>query len=358
MLLGLGTSGLPWGQPGCQELGCGVSSASAKAKHASQPKPPKQKSPISCPCPPQDPALPPRHAGICGATPAGGQLSTHSTHGHRLLPVPGPWGTGWVGDVCAWGGPWDGGGDAAASGGRGKPAQLHGEGAWGDFCPQTHTTAPEGPDPLPTGGGIPQTALPPPVTAASPPPLLGPGKGGAACAELRQRGNRAEALLLTVGVGRMLLKCLFFLRRAILYCGERGTAVALAWTGWPHGSWSQPGFARGWVQSMDHPQTPRAAPPHLGPAPKPPTMADGMLSWPGPRAALDPRWQNNGQTEGPHVARTSPGHRKDTLPVPAGQRSHFPGLIALVLPWRGVRAPREAAALSLASSGKADKRRL
>lgn len=29
------------------------------------------------------------------------------------------------------------------------------------------------------------------------------------------------ALLLTVGVGRMLLKCLFFLRRAILYCRER-----------------------------------------------------------------------------------------------------------------------------------------
>lgn len=56
-------------------------------------------------------------------------------------------------------------------------------------------------------------------------------------------------LLLTVGVGRMLLKCLFFLRRAILYCRERGTVVASALTSWPWGaasrsSQSQPGFAQ------------------------------------------------------------------------------------------------------------------
>lgn len=39
-------------------------------------------------------------------------------------------------------------------------------------------------------------------------------------------------LLLTVGVGRMLLKCLFFLRRAILYCEERMTVVASVLTSW------------------------------------------------------------------------------------------------------------------------------
>lgn len=39
-------------------------------------------------------------------------------------------------------------------------------------------------------------------------------------------------LLLTVGVGRMLLKCLFLLRRAILYCRERGMVAAPAWTSW------------------------------------------------------------------------------------------------------------------------------
>lgn len=53
-------------------------------------------------------------------------------------------------------------------------------------------------------------------------------------------------LLLTVGVGRMLLKCLFLLRRAILYCRERGMVAAPAGTSWQcqevsHGSQSQPG---------------------------------------------------------------------------------------------------------------------
>lgn len=48
----------------------------------------------------------------------------------------------------------------------------------------------------------------------------------------QQRDSSMVTLLLTVGVGRMLLKCLFLLRRAILYCRERGVVAAPAWTGW------------------------------------------------------------------------------------------------------------------------------
>lgn len=40
-------------------------------------------------------------------------------------------------------------------------------------------------------------------------------------------------LLLMLDVGRMLLKYLVFLRRAILYCKERGVVVASALASWP-----------------------------------------------------------------------------------------------------------------------------
>lgn len=69
--------------------------------------------------------------------------------------------------------------------------------------------------------------LEPPVPAM-------PRGGSAAPTELQQRDSPAVTLLvtllLTVGVGRMLLKCLFLLRRAILYCRERGMVAAPAWT--------------------------------------------------------------------------------------------------------------------------------
>lgn len=60
-----------------------------------------------------------------------------------------------------------------------------------------------------------------------------PGKAGTAHTQSQQRETRVVALLLTVGVGRMLLKCLFFLRRAILYCEERMTVMASVLTSWP-----------------------------------------------------------------------------------------------------------------------------
>lgn len=80
------------------------------------------------------------------------------------------------------------------------------------------------------------------------------------------------ALLLTVVVGRMLLKCLFFLRRAILYCQERRVQRAVVpgrrWHGDSRGTWGPPGWSsEGLLIVRDHRSRISTAMDHRGGSP-------------------------------------------------------------------------------------------
>lgn len=124
-----------------------------------------------------------------------------------------------------------------------RPTHCTGRGSLKSPDPAALSFLPPKPCPQPmTMGGSDYEVLEPPVPAM-------PRGGSTAPTELQQRDISVVTLLLTVGVGRMLLKCLFLLRRAILYCRERGMVAAPAWTSWlcqevSHGSWSQPGFTQ------------------------------------------------------------------------------------------------------------------